>query len=190
MYRLLRNTHLFLGIAAFLFLLMYGISAVQMAHNQWFSTKPVVTETRVSLPPETPDNARAIARELRNSGVRGELRQVNATAAGYQLEIERPGAHYQVEYTRASHEAKVRVRTAGFIFMLNRIHHIGGMWHDYGPINAWGVLVGLVSASLIVIGATGIYLWFKIHSERVIGMALLAVNVGVCVTLLVMIRTA
>jgi hypothetical protein len=36
MYRLLRNTHLFLGLPAFFFVLMYGLSAVQMAHDTWF----------------------------------------------------------------------------------------------------------------------------------------------------------
>ena len=74
--------------------------------------------------------------------------------------------------------------------MLNRIHHLAGQGHDFGLINAWGVCVGLVSAALILLGATGIYLWFKIHSERVIGVVLLAINLGICVTLLVLIRAA
>ena len=39
MYRLLRNTHPFLGIASFLFALMYRVSALQMAYNGWFSMK-------------------------------------------------------------------------------------------------------------------------------------------------------
>ena len=190
MYRLLRNTHLFLGLAAFLFVLMYGLSAVQMAHETWFSMKPVVTEMRVSVAPDTSDDPRAVARQLRNAGVRGELGDVAQTAAGYKFAVARPGTNYQVEYTRATREAKVKVSTAGFMGMLNRIHHLAGLGHDFGLINAWGVCVGLVSAALILLGATGIYLWFKIHSERVIGVVLLAINLGICVTLLVLIRTA
>jgi hypothetical protein len=190
MYRLLRNTHLFLGLAAFLFVLMYGLSAVQMAHDTWFSMKPVVTEMRVSVAPDTSDDPRAVARQLRDVGVRGELGDVSDTAAGYKFEVARPGTNYQVEYTRATREAKIKVSTAGFMGMLNRIHHLRGLGHDFGLINAWGVCVGLVSAVLILLGLTGIYLWFKIHSERVIGVALLAINLGICVTLLVLIRTA
>ncbi|MCU1276053.1 MAG: hypothetical protein JWO48_3484 [Bryobacterales bacterium] len=190
MYRLLRNTHLFLGIGAFLFVLMYGFSAVQMAHNTWFSMKPTVKEMRVSVAPDISDDPRAIARELRNAGVRGELGDVQPTAAGYKFDVARPGTHYQVEYTRATREAKIQVSTAGFMGMLNRIHHLRGLGHDFGLINAWGVSVVLVSMALIVLGGTGIYLWFKIHCERVIGVALLAINLGVCVTLLVLIRTA
>ena len=51
-------------------------------------------------------------------------------------------------------------------------------------------MIGLVSGGLILLGVTGIWLWFMIHSERAIGAALLAINLGICVTLLVLIRTA
>ena len=190
MYRFLRNSHLFLGVAAFLFVLMYGLSAVQMAHNSWFSMKPTVMQEHRTLRPDTENDPRAIVRELRRNGVRGELRQALATAAGWKFEIACPGAAYEVEYSAATHQARILVRISGFMAILNRIHHIAGTWHDFGPINGWGVFVALVSVALILLGVTGIYLWFKIHSERVVGIALLAVNLGVCVTLLVLIRTA
>jgi hypothetical protein len=120
---------------------------------------------------------------------RGELGDVVRITEGYKFAIARPGTNYQVEYTRATREAEIKVSTAGFMGMLNRIHHLAGLGHDFELINAWGVCVGLVSAVLILLGLTGIYLWFKIHSERVIGVALRAINLGVCVTLLVLIRT-
>src|SRR5258708_8571356 len=158
MHRILRNTHLFLGIGASLFVAMYGLSPVQMAHQTWFSMEPEVTEMRLTVSPETTDDPRAVAAELRRAGLRGELRDVETNAAGYRIYIERPGASYRIDYTRATREAKVRVNTTGFMAILNRIHHIGGTGHDYWLINVWGVLVGLVSVTLILMGATGIYL--------------------------------
>jgi len=190
MYKVLRNTHLFLGIAAFLFVTMYGLSSVQMAHQTWFSMKPQVTETRLTVSPETSEDPRAIAAELRRAGLRGEMRDVETNAAGYRIYIQRPGTFYRIDYTRATREAKVRIQTTGFMGMLNRIHHIGGTWHDYWLINVWGIFVALVSVTLILLGATGIYLWFKTHGERAIGVVLLAINLGICVTLLVLVRTA
>jgi hypothetical protein len=137
--------------------------------------KPVVTEMHVPVAAETSDDPRAIVRALRDAGVRGELRDVARTAAGHKFAVTRPGTNYQVEYTLATREAKIKVRTAGFMGMLNRIHHLAGLQHDFGLINAWGVCVGLVSAIVILLGLTGIYLWFKIHSERIIGVVLLAI---------------
>ena len=43
---------------------------------------------------------------------------------------------------------------------------------------------------LVILALTGIYLWFKIHTERVIGSILLAVSLGFSLTLIMLIRTA
>ena len=190
MYRWLRNTHLWLGMLAVLFLGMYGISSVQMAHSSWFAARPTVTESTVALEPGGA-NARAIARVLMDRhGVRGEVRAVRDGGEKLAFRIVRPGTVYEVEYTASSGQARIRTSRAGFIGMLNGIHHAGGLWHDYGLLNVWGVFVGLVSAGLIVLGATGIYLWFKIHSERRIGAALLALSLGYGITVMILLRTA
>jgi hypothetical protein len=190
MYRYLRNTHLYLGLFCCLFLLMYGVSSVQMAHNSWFSARPRVNEVHVSLAPQVAD-ARVVARELIDRhGLRGELGPVRATPAQLSFNITRPGAVYQVEYFRASGDTRFRDNHAGFIGMLNRIHHVNGLWHDYWLINTWGAFVALVSVALIAMGITGIYLWFKIHQERVIGIILLTVSLGYSLTIMVLARTA
>jgi hypothetical protein len=61
MYRLLRTIHLTLGTFGFSFLLMYGVSAVQMGH---FNIKADITETRAAVAAELSSYARAIARDL------------------------------------------------------------------------------------------------------------------------------
>ena len=190
MHKWIRNTHLLIGLFSFLFLLMYGMSAVQMAHNRWFSNKPAVTESEIALTAGVSD-ARVVARELMDRhGLRGELAQVRKAEGGLSFRIVRPGTVYEVAYSPETGNAKVRTNVANIMGMLNRIHHLAGLGHDFGLINAWGVCVGLVSAALILLGATGIYLWFKIHSERVIGVVLLVINLSICVTLLVLIRAA
>ena len=182
MYRYLRNTHLFTGLFCCLFLLMYGVSSVQMAHNRWFNLRPQVTEAAYAV---HGDNPRAVAMELMSDrGLRGELAQVR----GASFRIVRPGTVYEVEY--AGGTAKVRTNVAGFMGMLNRIHHVGGLWHEYTLTNVWAFFVAVVSVGLLILGGTGIYLWFKIHAERVVGVVLLVIGLGFGLTLVVMIRTA
>ncbi len=191
MYRWMRNTHLFLGLFTFLFLMVYAVSSVQMAHNQWFSMKPAVSENRFSIPGESGSSARAVARRLMDQQhLRGELAQVRQTGAGFSFRIIRPGTVCEVDYSRAAGEAKVRTSVTGFMGMLNRIHHVGGLWHDYPLLNIWGTFVAVVSAGLILLALTGIYLWFMFHNERVIGAVLLAVSLAYSLTLVVLIRTA
>jgi hypothetical protein len=49
MYRWLRNVHLLLGLFALPFLLMYGVSAVRLAHGSRFSEKAKQSERDVEV---------------------------------------------------------------------------------------------------------------------------------------------
>ena len=190
MYRYLRNTHLFLGLFCSLYLLMYGVSSLQMAHSPWFSMRPAVTETHAALAPGTTD-ARQVARELMDRyGLRGEAGRARVTPDQLSFNIARPGTVYQIEYSPTTGNTRIRDNHAGFMGMLNRIHHAKGLWHDYWVLNAWGAFVAVVSAALFLIGATGIYLWFKLHQERVIGAILLVISLGYSLTLIVLARSA
>ena len=190
MYRYLRNTHLYAGLFCCLFLLMYGVSSVQMAHNSWFSTRPRVNEVHFTLGSGASDS-RAVARELIDRyGLRGELGPARfVTPAQMNFNLTRPGTVYQVEYAPATGDTRVRDNHAGFMGMLNRLHHVNGLWHDYWLVNVWGALVAIVSAALIVIAATGIYLWFKIHEERVAGSILLIASLGYSLTIIILARS-
>jgi hypothetical protein len=48
--------------------------------------------------------------------------------------------------------------------------------------------VGLISVALLALGVSGIYMWFKLHPERLIGLILLTASLGYSVTILVLIR--
>jgi hypothetical protein len=185
MYPLIRNIHLFSGLFCGAFLLMYAVSAVQMAHNQWFNLRPTVKEERFAI---TASGARPIARELMNRyELRGEIAAVRETPGGVAFRIQRPGTVYEVEALPG--EARVRTSTANFIGMLNRIHHVAGVRHEYWLINVWGWLVAVVSIGLFVLGASGIYLWFHIKRERSIGLALLVLGLGFSLPVIVLLRS-
>jgi hypothetical protein len=52
----------------------------------------------------------------------------------------------------------------------------------------WAVVAALVSLGLLTLGGTGIYLWFQNHKERWIGGALVVVEVGIAVGLIIWMR--
>lgn len=191
MYLWLRNIHLWLGLLCGLPVLVYGVSAVQMAHGKWFDMKPAVTETQVPLLGAATASPRSVARALMDShGMRGELGQVKETPAAFRFRIARPGTVYEVDFDRAAGTAKVRTSTARFMGMLNRIHHVAGLSHEYVLLDVWGALVAFVSLSMLVLGATGIYLWFKLHAERKVGLVLLAASLSFALPLVVLLRLA
>jgi hypothetical protein len=188
MYKTLRTIHLICGLLSVPFLLMYGISAVQMAHSKWFPMKPVVTERTVTVPAGL--DARALARHLRAEGVRGELSQIKETPTGLSLRLTVPGTVHDISTDRANSAATIRTSVAGTLGILNRLHHLGGLYHEYGPLNIWGVAVAVVSAALVGLGATGLWMWWLRRQERTAGVVLLAANVIFSVAVLAALRAA
>jgi len=188
MYRLLRNIHLALALLSLPFLLTYGFSSVRMTHSSWFGQKPQVAETQVTASPGAAD-ARTLARELMDRyGLRGELQQIFTTPAGSKLRIVRPGTVYEIEYTSANGETLVRTSTSGFLGFLSQLHRAAGFWHQYWLMNLWSGLVAWTSVAIILLGISGVWMWFTRGQDRVIGIILLTLNLACNLTLLFLIR--
>jgi hypothetical protein len=191
MYRWFRNTHLVAGLLAVPFLLMYGLSAVQMSHGDWFSLKPTATETSVAVASSPINDGRALARILMDQNqVRGEIRQVKATDSGFQLQIEHLGTDYRVQYSSQTRQAVIQTSVAPFMGMMNRVHHLAGLHNASLILDVWGGWVVAASLCLFLLGLTGIYMWFRLYKERVIGSILLAVSLGYSLALILLIRAA
>ena len=190
-YKIARNVHLLLASFSLPFLLMYAVSAVQMSHSTWFVTKPVVQERQLSLTPRHVD-ARAVAREImdHDRSVRGELDAVQVTPRRITLRIVVPGTVHDVQYDPESGAARLKTSVAGVMGMLNRLHHAAGFWHELLPLKLWAAAVAIVSTALLLLGATGIYMWFTRRQERRMGVLLLGVNAAIAIVLLFWMRAA
>lgn len=189
-YPFLRTVHLLCGVFAVPALLVYGISAVQMAHSHWFTIKPSVTEIQMQLRPGY-TSGRLVALEVMASrGMRGEISSVRTTPAGFEVRVTRPGTLHEIRYDGASGQVQVRSSVSGFMGMMNRLHHAAGLRHEYVPLQLWGILSGVVSLATLGLGVSGIWMWWLRKQERKWGIILLTANLLYAVTLLVMIRAA
>ncbi|MBI3208665.1 MAG: PepSY-associated TM helix domain-containing protein [Candidatus Solibacter usitatus] len=188
----LRNFHLLAGLFSALMVLQYGVSTMFMSHRGWFGPpKMETTEVTINVSSETATSARALARELMDKhGLNGELRQGRETNTGYVLRIALAGFQHDVEYSRATGVARVKTQKRPARMTLTAIHQQGGLHHEHWVSNAWGALVGIVSVGLILLGLSGIYLWFKLRKERVVGTVLLVLSLAYSVSLMVMLRVA
>ena len=189
--RSLRTLHLVLGLFAGPFLLVYGISAVQMAHSDWFSITERTSFSRVTIQPAEAPGPRVLANLLMRRGVvRGELRDVTSTPDGFAFTIYRPGTQQRVDYSAAKSSASIQTRTSTFLFLLNRLHHIAGFGNGYAPLNLWSVSMAVMSIILLALSATGVYLWIHEHRDLRIGAILLILSVAIGVPLIVWMRLA
>jgi hypothetical protein len=187
-YPLLRTTHLLLGSFSGLFLLMYGASGVQMTHR-WLDAGQTVVESDVAVSNGAAAGPRALAQMLMTEHrMVGQLASITQKPDGFSLQITRPGTAYQVAYATGAASAHVKTSVSGWVGMLNGIHRVAGLKHDYVLLNVWGVFVGVVSAAVLLLGLTGTYLWFQTHGERLIGGLIVGVGLAVGLSLMVLIR--
>jgi hypothetical protein len=174
MYPKLRAVHLGTALVSLVFLLAYGIGAVEFAHRKWvMPPEQSEVETRRFAPGVT--DARILAREWR-----GELEAVENSAGALKFRVVTSlGRTFEVTYSIATGETTVKITTIGFLRTLAWMHVSRGSW-AYAAV--------LVSLALLTLGTTGIYLWFRNHSERWIGGALVVVEVAIALGLIVSMR--
>jgi hypothetical protein len=188
MYRTLRTVHLLLGLSCFTVLLMYSVSGIQMSHPDWFSNERAVTETRVSINPALLTSPRAVAQSLMKDGMWGELQNVQQNDHGFSFRIVRPGTSHEVTYS--AHEVDLRVQTGavGFLGMLTELHHVAGFYREQGVTHWWAAFVVFTSLALLLLGITGVYMWFQLHKERLVGGIILSAGLTVGLGLLIATR--
>jgi hypothetical protein len=190
MYPSLRTIHLLCGAFALPALLMYGLSAVQMAHSKWFSMKPAVAERSVSLQAGCADARQVASRLMASHDIRGEINSIEQTPGGFNIRVAVPGTVHEIHYDRATGAVRIRTSVAGFMGMLNRLHHAAGVPRDYLPMSLWGVLVAMVSAATLGLGVTGIWMWWMRRQERRWGLVLIVANVVFTLAMLTTMRMA
>ena len=189
MFRLMRNIHLGLGLIFVLMALIFAVSSLVIIYRPWLGTSPRVSESTVQLSLEAAASARAAARELMaDRALKGDLRQIQENGDAVSFRIVRPGEVVEVKYGRSNREAKINVRRHGALETLVQLHTNHGMWHEYAPSNIWAAMSVLASVGLLLLGVTGIYLWFAHHSERLIGIILLGFGLSYGLITLILTR--
>ncbi len=174
MYRFLRNTHLLLGLFFCFFVLMFGLSSMQMSGRDWMKNEPVETKLTVAVDPQHAGTQRTLAQFLMDKhGMRGGLNDVEESPEEMKFLIGRMGTVHEVRYKRGEAAVEVNKKVWPFIGIMVWMHETFGFDNAYGLHIFWGVLIFLTSVALLILGGTGTYLWFKIHKERVIGSVLL-----------------
>ncbi len=190
LFRLMRNIHLGLGLAFFLMALLFAVSSLAFIYGRLLPKESAQnTEQTLQIPTVKASSGRALALELmRNHGITGDLRGVEESAEELRFRIVRPGTEAQVVYSLRSEEAKIQTRRRDLAQMLKQLHTNHGFWHDFLPSNVWAGLSLLGSIGLILLGLSGIYLWFGFHKERVVGGVLLGAGILYAVSTLVLTR--
>ena len=191
MFRLMRNIHLILGLSCLLMALVFAVSSLTIIYRPWLPQGVEESERTIEISADRAATPRALALELmRFHDLEGDLRAVEEEESLIRFRIFRPGEEARVEYDRARGEATVQLREWNLLEKLVQLHVNHGLWHDFMASNLWAALSVLASIGLLLLGVSGIYLWFAHHQERKIGAVILALSLAYGVITLALTRMA
>lgn len=190
MYRLIRDIHLVLGLAAGLFMAIYGLTAGTMSAWPVVAYFTSTTTERIQVPadldPDLP--APAVAAALRARGlIEGPTQFVKTSSGAIELGTRRPGVGYEVEWDRGP-QLTIAIERSGFLELLEDLHHLSGMHHEDPRMSYWGVVLFVMSGLSLALGGSGVWLWWLRHKERRVGGILLACTTALAALLIVLVR--
>lgn len=189
MYRLMRNVHLGLGLGAFMMAAIFAVSSVLIVYKPLLPESMSESETTVELEAAPDASARELASLLmREHDLAGDLRVIEEEGATVTLRIFRPGEEVRATVDRETGRTRLERKRWTFTEMIIQLHVNHGFWHDFLPSNLWAALSVFASISLLLLGGTGLYLWFALHKERLVGGLLLAFALAWGLTTMVLTR--
>jgi hypothetical protein len=190
-YAVLRNVHLAAGLFAAVFVVVYALSAAQMAYRLAPAGERGDSRRVVEIPAEVALEARPLALWLmRRHGLHGNLVEVAERRGAATLRIARPGAVHRVEVDRGRRRATVVSERVGAVAMLQRLHESGGFGNDHWALDLWGGLLAAVSLALLTLAATGVTMWFLRHRRLRFGVPLFLGTLAAGAALLTLVRLA
>lgn len=189
-YRLIRDLHLYFGLFTSPFVLVFAVSVFFLVHSWMPRLAKVTSTTRVISAFPIPDNLpklsgrpliEAFKPALERAGVHGEVGFVRHLAKEEKLIIPViiPGRETTVTITLPSREATIVTRETGWADALVTLHKSPG---PHGPdirmnwfyMRAWRWMADATVYLVLFLSLSGIYLWYVLRVERLVGLILLA----------------
>ena len=184
-----RRTHLYLGLALLPWFLIYALSSIPFAHNQYFERRDAAkglplwtlraTHT-VDLPvPENPEALRALgaallARAGVPAGTFGVYRQSPTLLNVYAYSFRHST---QLKYFITEKRLTVEDRRFRWDHFLTGMHARGGFEQDSWLVRSWSVIVDLVCLAIVIWIASGLYMWWALPGSRRWGLAAIVAGV-------------
>ena len=184
LYRRIRDLHLYAGLFASPFVLVYAVSVVLLNHAYlpWGGRDGATVESRtVGVSVHDTGDGLAVAKQVRAQiGVRGEIGFVSRKPGSPRLSfpIETPGQVTSVRVDLATGVATVERKATGVWDATITLHEMPGPHNakirgNWVFTKLWGWLADATVYLLLFLSATGVYLWTVLKAQRRAGLLFL-----------------
>lgn len=188
MYTWTRDLHLYFGLFISPFVLVFSVSVLFLNHAKVGTVKWTSIETiqPVRVPPgiEAAQGsagitlAKTILGQVHLDGEIGNTRFIRTTRH-FVFPVSKPGLEATVDVNVDAGTATVARRTTGVLEALSYLHKMPGPHNvnirgNWIGTRVWRVFADATIYLTLFISLTGLYLWYVLKAERVVGLILLA----------------
>jgi hypothetical protein len=189
-----RKLHYYLGLYLLLFLWLFALSGLVLNHPRWTAGQfwsrrhETVSEHTIRQDPAGTDEelTTGIMRELALVGEPGALRR-DSTGSRFEFQVVRPGRVYRVAADLSARRASVTEIRLDRWGAIDALHKLTGVRLDkpqerreWIMTRLWSLAMDALAIGLLVLVATGLYLWYRLGTNRVGGIVALALGAICC----------
>jgi len=189
-----RKLHYYLGLYFLLFLWLFSISGLILNHPKWASGQfwSERKESRSERPIRAPTVASdlGIAADLmRQLAIVGEVSDIgrDSASASFNFQVVKPGHVSRVAANLAAGRASVTEIELNAWGAMDALHKFTGVRldkpnesRDWLLTRLWSLAMDALAVGLVILIASGVYLWWRLRQKRVGGMIALTLGVASC----------
>ena len=179
MYKLFRKAHLYFAMALTALVIMYFVSGYVLLHAGFFSSVPAQRSTHTEpLIYDKPIAPAEFASYLQDTyGHRGQMSYQQRPDGSWYFRFHNPGTTYESEIPGDGKSIRLTEIRGGKTDTLVALHRLNG-YGDSLMYSLWALLLDVVSLSLVVFAASGIYMWYTTSKRRALGWLMLCTSFG------------
>ena len=189
-----RRLHFYLGLYFIFFIWLFSISGLVLNHGKWpfadfWPEREETTSTRPIVVPRAAGDL-AAARDLMGQlGIVGEVNTTERSPGGdeFSFQVIRPGRTVSVEADLDAGQAEITEIRVNAWGVMSALHHFTGVSmndperrRDWWLTTLWSLAMDAIAAGLIVLVASGLYLWYRLKPKRMLGLVVIAAGLGCC----------
>ncbi len=189
-----RKLHYYLGLFLLLFLWLFSVSGLLLNHPKWATgefwsdRRETIAERAIQRPAVTGDLG--IATDLmRQLAVVGEVSDIQRAPSGtaFAFQVVRPGHVFRVAADFAAGRASVTEIELNAWGVMDALHKFTGVrldkpneQRDWLLTRIWSFAMDALALGLVVLVASGVYLWWRLPQKRAGGIIALILGMAGC----------
>lgn len=191
---LTRKFHNYLGLYLLCFIWLFSVSGLVLNHSKWpvaqfWKARQESATTRSIRAPAVQGDIAFASDVMTQLSITGEVGDIKRSASGerFDFQVVKPGHVYRVETRLDSAVARITEIRVNAWGVMDALHHFDGVKmddpnvkRDWWLTRIWSLAMDALSLGLIVLVASGLYLWCRLPGKRRGG--LLAVALGAACT--------